>query len=280
MGNARGLSTAPDGRHALVRVTNAEGLSDYWTVQLTDGTRSRLTFETAPDDLSPFSVWSADSREVAYSAVRDGSTVIVRRPAEGGPERAILAVGSFSETNLVRVTTWSHDGSTLLYTGETNDAVKGVRAVRIGAGGSTGTRQPTIYGNDASSVVNGRLSPSEHWIAWQGASSGTVPGIFVERFPEGGGVVPVTDRGSLPTWSADGRSLYFASATGVLTRVDVTETGGVIRFGQPQTIMPIIVGRGYSYDVLKDGRIIALVTSDARAARPLTLVQNWMAAIR
>jgi hypothetical protein len=39
-----------------------------------------------------------------------------------------------------------------------------------------------------------------------------------------------------------------------------------------------MIGRGYSYDVAKDGRILALVTSDARAARPLTLVQQWTAA--
>jgi hypothetical protein len=43
--------------------------------------------------------------------------------------------------------------------------------------------------------------------------------------------------------------------------------------------MPIIVGRGYSYDVAKDGRILALVSSEARAARPLTLIQNWAAGL-
>jgi hypothetical protein len=44
--------------------------------------------------------------------------------------------------------------------------------------------------------------------------------------------------------------------------------------------MPIIVGRGFSYDVAKDGRILALTTSELRAARPLTLVQNWTSAIK
>jgi len=43
--------------------------------------------------------------------------------------------------------------------------------------------------------------------------------------------------------------------------------------------MPIIVGRGFSYDVAKDGRILALTTSELRATRPLTLVQNWTSAI-
>lgn len=43
--------------------------------------------------------------------------------------------------------------------------------------------------------------------------------------------------------------------------------------------MSIIHGRGFSYDIAQDGRILALVTSDCRASRPLTLRHNWMAAL-
>jgi hypothetical protein len=32
--------------------------------------------------------------------------------------------------------------------------------------------------------------------------------------------------------------------------------------------------------VAKDGRILALVTSEQRASRPLTLVQNWLATLK
>jgi hypothetical protein len=65
----------------------------------------------------------------------------------------------------------------------------------------------------------------------------------------------------------------------MLTVVSVTEADGALKFGPPRAIMPIIVGRGYSYDVAKDGRILALVSSEARAARPLTLIQNWAAGL-
>jgi hypothetical protein len=51
-------------------------------------------------------------------------------------------------------------------------------------------------------------------------------------------------------------------------------------FGRARAVMPITQGRGFSYDVAPDGRILALFTSDARASRPLTLVQNWTAAHR
>jgi hypothetical protein len=79
--------------------------------------------------------------------------------------------------------------------------------------------------------------------------------------------------------SPDGRAIYYGSDN-VLYRVDISESGGSLRLGIPRAVMPIIQGRGLSFDVAKDGRILALVTSDRRASRPLTLVQNWTAAFR
>lgn len=73
--------------------------------------------------------------------------------------------------------------------------------------------------------------------------------------------------------------MYYASDN-MLTVVDVTEAEGALRFGPPRALMPVIIGRGYSYDVAKDGRILALVTSEARAARPLKLVQQWTAMLK
>jgi hypothetical protein len=67
--------------------------------------------------------------------------------------------------------------------------------------------------------------------------------------------------GTLPRWSDDGRSLYFAQDNQLVV-ASATETGGSLHFGTPRAIMPVIIGRGYSYDVTKDGRILALVTSD------------------
>ena len=120
---------------------------------------------------------------------------------------------------------------------------------------------------------------NQRWVAYQaivGASG--VNGIFVEAFPGGGTRQQVAARGTLPVWSADGKALFYADDN-MLTVVDASEVDGALRFGPPRPIMPIITGRGYSYDVARDGRILALVTSQERAVRPLTLVQHWTAAL-
>ena len=101
-----------------------------------------------------------------------------------------------------------------------------------------------------------------------------VSATFVQAFPGGAQRQQVADDSTLPRWSQDGKSLYFAVDNQLMV-ASATETGGSLHLGNPRAIMPIIIGRGYSYDVSRDGRILALVTSDTRASRPLTLVQNW-----
>jgi hypothetical protein len=64
--------------------------------------------------------------------------------------------------------------------------------------------------------------------------------------------------------------------------VEVSELARSLQFGAPRPIVgPLFGGRGYSYDVSADGkRFLVLVTSERRAAQPLTLVQNWLVALK
>ena len=68
----------------------------------------------------------------------------------------------------------------------------------------------------------------------------------------------------------------------MVTAIEVSEAGGSPQFGVPKAIMgPLVTGRPYVYDVAaNDERVLALVTSQQRAAQPLTLVQNWVAALQ
>jgi hypothetical protein len=144
---------------------------------------------------------------------------------------------------------------------------------------STGARTAHALVTDVNIGQNIRLKPGERWFSFQGGSRNNVSGIFVETYPDGVKRQQVTARGSLAVWAPDGKSLYYADDN-MLTVVSVTEGDGALQFGPPRAIMPIIVGRGFSYDVAKDGRILAIVSSDARATRPLTLVQNWIGSLR
>ena len=278
MGTARNMRLSPDGRLVEIGLADVEGHLDLWTIDLATRARRRITFSHEPDLVSPFAVWAPDGRALSYAISRDGKYAIAQSPISGGAEQVLFTLPA-DPTNHVgfpRVTAWTNDGATLCYSGEHGG---GLWTLALAAS-PNGARTPAPFWKEPDRAQNARLSPSQRWVAYQAAlGSATVPGIFAEAFPGGGARQQVAARGTLPVWSADGRSFYYADDS-VLTVVDVTDAEGTLRFGTPRHIMPVIVGRGFSYDVAKDGRILALTTSELRAARPLTLVQNWTSAIK
>jgi Tol biopolymer transport system component len=278
MGTARNMRLSPDGRLVQIGVADVEGHLDLWTIDLATRARRRITFSREPDHVSPFAVWAPDGSALSYAITRDGKNAIAQSPVAGGAEQVLftLPADPVGHVGIPRVTAWTNDATTLCYSGENGG---GLWTLPLAAG-SNGTRTPVPFVKDPDRAQNARLSPSQRWVAYQAAlGSSTVQGIFVEAFPGGGARQQVAARGTLPVWRADGRSFYYADDS-MLTVVDVTEAEGTLRFGTPRRVMPVIVGRGFSYDVAKDGRILALTTSELRAARPLTLVQNWTSAIK
>ena len=136
---------------------------------------------------------------------------------------------------------------------------------------------PRAIVQDPTNVLNGRISPNGKCISYQaGIVNTTVAAVYIEAFPDGGQRQTVSENGTLAVWRADGAALYYSSDN-VLYAVDVSESEGTLKLGTPRALMPIIQGRGFSYDIARDGRILALVTSERRASRPLTLIQNWIA---
>ena len=275
LGAARGLFLSPDERFVAVGITDVEGGLDLWRVSLSSGERNRLTFGSGPGEISPFVVWAPDGRSIAYGARRANTVVIARTNAAGGQEERLYEVPPDETRETTPRVTSGHRSGGLLYGGQDKG---GIWLLPSAFGPAGAGRRATLVIKDSDKALNAQLSPDERWVAYQAiVGNAAVEGIFVAPYA-GGTRVQVTDRGTLPLWSADGRSLYFASDN-VLTVVPVTETDGTLHFGPPRSLMPVIVGRGYSYDVAKDGRILALVTSDRRASRPLTLVQHWLATL-
>ena len=279
MGSARGLRLSPDQRVAAFAVTDPDRRMDLWRIDLATGARTQMTFSAQPGEVGGFQAWSPDGRFIAYGIYRDGATAIATQPGAGGPEEIIFKPPASGRNvggiGVFRVTIWTDDGARLGYSGS---GVGGAWTLPL-AVSPDGTRTPAPLVQDLDNAHNVRLSPNQRWVAYQAIAGATsVNGIFVEAFPHGGKRQQVAARGTLPVWSADGKALYYADDN-MLTVIDVSESDGALRFGAPRAIVPIITGRGYSYDVAKDGRILALVTSQERAVRPLTLVQHWRAVL-
>ena len=276
VGTARGVFLSPDNQTAVIGMLDAEAQLSLWRVTLANNQRIRLTYEIGTNDVSSFLTWAPDGRSIAYGAKRDGKIIINRLASAGGqPERLFEVPNEHTLGTVPRVTAWTKDATTLIYASQIKGGLW--KLPLKSAAGAPLTSIPFI--SNAFNAQNAQLSPNERWIVYQGSvGGGTVSGIFADAYPSGGLRREVADRGTLPRWSADGKSLFFA-IDNQLSVVDVTESDGSIQFSPPRGLMPVIVGRGFSYDVAKDSRILALVTSETRASRPLTLVQNWLATL-
>ena len=274
LGSARGVFLSPDNQFATVGMLDVESRLALWRVNLSNNQRNRLTYDTGADETSPFFAWSPDGRTVAYGAKRQGKVIVARTPVSGGQEEPLFDVPiEHTQGFTPRVTAWTRNASAILYSSSQKG---GLWRLPLRPGVAGARLMATALLKDAGSAINVRLSPNELWISYQ-SEVGTVNSVFVDAYPGGGHRQQVAERSSIALWSADGKSLYFA-ADNQLSVVEATEADGTIHFGPPRTLMPVIVGRGYSYDVAMDGRILALVTSEGRASRPLTLVQHWLAA--
>jgi Tol biopolymer transport system component len=275
VGNARGVFLSPDARVTTLSITDAQLRGDLWRVDTATGQRTRLTSEVPPNDVNPFVAWAPDGRSIVYSARRQDRLTLVRRQMSGsGGEAPVFDVAvsgadrDQSTFDLPRVTAWSRDGSLLTY------SYRGLFVVPMGGA----ARDVKAFGSDEGRGQNPRLSPDGRWVSYQARrEGGGVLGVFVDAFPGGGRRQQLAEEGTLAVWGPDGRSFYYLTKN-TLVRTDVREADGQLVFSPPRAIMSVRQGRGYSYDVAPDGRILALVTPEEQASRPLTLVQNGLAA--
>ena len=134
---------------------------------------------------------------------------------------------------------------------------------------------------------NGQFSPDGQWIAYDSNSSGDRAQIYITPF-RGHESQPGEQRqvsmtgGNLPRWRPDGKELFYIAPDRRLMAVEVALAGKTFKAGTPRPLFgPIIVGRGFLYDVSADGqRFLAVVSQQSDPFGQIMLVQNWTAGLR
>jgi Tol biopolymer transport system component len=129
----------------------------------------------------------------------------------------------------------------------------------------------------------GRFSPDGKWIAFSTNESGAFE-VFVRTFPGNERKLQIsTGGGTQPHWSPDGKELYYISGEGMLMAVPVRSWNPF----EPGTPVPLFPKPGFngsdggSYVPANDGsRFLVIQPLSAAQAVPLTVIQNWPAALR
>lgn len=263
---------SPDGKHATASVFDRDARRyDLWVYDLTRNRRNRFTFD--PGNAYE-GVWSHDGGQIIFSSARKGHFDLYRKLASGTGAEELLDADGLDKSP----TSWSPDGKFVMYyaTGDPKTAYD------IWVLPLEGDRKAFPFLRTESNELFGQFSPDGKWVAYTSDESGHRE-IYVTPFPGAGGKRQVSVAGGQAShWRADGKELYYIAPDNRLMAAEVSMKGAEVEVGAVRPLFgPMPTGLGYQHDVSPDGQRFLVVTPNEQGApEPLTLVQNWTAALK
>ncbi|HVE65611.1 MAG TPA: protein kinase, partial [Thermoanaerobaculia bacterium] len=255
---------ASDGRRVAFGIGDP---GDLWIHDLSRRVRTRLTFNPA-DDFAP--IWSPDGTRIVFSSQRSGAGDLYWKLASGTGEEELL------ETSMrFKVPgSWSPDGRVVAF----YDFSQGHPDIWLL---SVSDRKKTRLMQGDFEKGNPEFSPDGRWLAYTSSESGRFE-IYVQPFPGPGGKWQVSSGGGqTPEWRSDGRELFYMSLDGKLMSVDV-RAGSSFETGEPRVLFAVRPKSSpeRQFAASKDGqRFLVNVPSSGQQSPPITLVQDWPAAL-
>jgi len=254
---------SPDGtRVVFTRREAASGRRDLWVLDLVRRVESRLA-----DGLSSAAArWSPDGTRIAYSQLGAIAVPMVYDFETGTATAAAPVPSTGSRGYFVR--DWSPDGRSLV-------------TMRLGA--SLDLWRLHIDGRNfealTSAGVEARVAPHGRLIAYSSIASGTSD-IWLASVPLPNRAIQVSrDGGFEPTWSRDGKELYYLTPSRLLMAVSV-DAADLPAVSTPRQLFELRTGdllnSSSHYDVGLDGQRF-LVVEERPSPTPsrITVMANW-----
>jgi Tol biopolymer transport system component len=173
---------------------------------------------------------------------------------------------------------WSPDGAFIAFTQQAPKTSGDLWLLPM-----TGDRKPVSYLQTPFNEQAARFFPaagSGQWMAYQSNESG-VDQVYVQAIPATGAKYQIsTDGGTAPRWRADGKEIFYVSASSKVMAVPITP-GPSLQIGSPQELFasPGVT----SFEPSRDGArflVNAPAGGDRAVASPITVVTNWQTALQ
>jgi serine/threonine-protein kinase len=259
---------SPDRTRIVVQIEGATTY-DVWTVNIDQGTVTRLTFEGD----NRFPVWSRDGRRIAFASVRDNALMSAYVKAADGSGQAEMIYSPDSHENAGQVvpSDWTPDGRSLILE-FTNENATNVLAFSEHDG------EARIVLETPAAESAPTISPDGRWMAYASDEAGIFQ-IFVRAYPGPGGKWQIsTEGGAGPRWSPDGTELFYR-VQGELYAVTVEGDAGTFTSGRPELLFDDLntAALASDYDVFDSNRFLVVENAGDDTAPPgVTVVVNWL----
>jgi len=217
---------SPDGSVVgLVRNDPDTGRGDVWIADPKRNTMSRSTFM---DSANISFAFSPDAKQIAVATIlgaTSGGIWIQSTNGSGAQEKLE------TPPHPGAVSSWSHDGRYLFVSLQNNTTRFDVYYIDL-----KGDRKLTPFLSSPANETLAVLSPNGKWLAYASDESGRIE-VYVTAFPGPGGKWQVSSGGgNNPSWSADGKQLYYHNGDKLM--LVVVQKPETFEFGAP-TALPI-----------------------------------------
>jgi Tol biopolymer transport system component len=267
------VTLSDDGRTAAAIVSDIDGNSEFWLIDVERDTRRHFTFTSDDASLRRSEVnWSGDGTFLVYGCESEEGLSIARKATDGSSPEVIL----YHEPG---ASVWPYDVSAdnqWVVFGKQNE--EGNEDLWILPASGEGDARPLF--ETPFDEWPGVVSPDGRWLVLDSDETGRRE-IYVIPFPEGRGRWQVSrDGGRFPRWSTDGDELYYVGLDGMLMQASVQPEGAVFKATEPRLLMEtkMFAGNYASYDVMPDGERFLLLEQASQFA-PISLFTNWVGAL-
>ena len=256
------MATSPGGRRAIVdRLRPGLSTWDLWTLDLERGVETQLTHEPGTE---VFATWHPDERTIVYTSTSaaSGSPNLLRRDLSTGRDEKVVPPGQFQIPLAI-----TPDGRRVLYRERSQLGFELYEAPLDGSSPPARLLRPGLPIRDAA------LSPDGRILAYVSSEAGR-PELFV-RLLEGGEAIRVSENGAWTVrFAPEGETLFFTTFDRRLAAVAVSSEPG-LEVGAPEVRFDLHELGWGAFDVLSDGRFVALVRERDGTREPLTVITGW-----
>jgi len=274
---------SPDGKRLAVSINEGKK-ADIWVYEWSRDTLTRLTFKG--DNGSP--VWTPDGQRVAYVSSEkfggDEASDIYWTRADGTGDTQRL-----TETkNQKFPKSWHPNGKLLAFDQLIPGANFNVSTIAVDSNEKLGWKPGETKLLLPSPFLEGRpsFSPDGHWLAYESFSSGNFE-VYVRPFPDLGGKWQIsTGGGRYPTWSPNGKELFYRTPDDRIMVVTYTVSAGSFRPGKVQLWSPGQFTERFgavNFALHPDGKRFAVLKAPATAENTpnkVTIIFNFFDELR